>query len=376
VARFSVLICGGGVAGLEAILRLRRLAGDRLDITLLNPSETFRYRPWTVLEPFDQVAVRHYPISRLAQDAGCRWIRGELGWVNRAAHVAYTRAGDEVSYDAVMIALGGRELPAPPGVLSFTERTAKDYQTAVESAVAERVDSIGYVAPASPCWPLPLYELALMTATRLAATGSACTLTFDEPADHPLAGFGSAGSDAIVPLFHDAGIRLRTGAAAIEHSGRLTAQSHPRRILVTVPRIAAESIPGLPSHPVDGFLPIDEHSRLIGGDGTVFAAGDVTQSPVKHGALAAQQADNAAAMIAFLARAAPHPRTHHPVLRATLLTGERPIYLTAELVGNQVVKSSAARTSRRSVTDKIAARELSPYLTRVPARNVIATGAS
>ena len=81
-------------------------------------------------------------------------------------------------------------------------------------------------------------------------------------------------------------------------------------------------------------------------------------------------------MIAFLAGAAPHPRTHHPVLRATLLTGERPIYLTAELVGNQVVKSSATRTPRRSVTDKIAARELSPYLTRVPARNVIATGAS
>jgi hypothetical protein len=121
---------------------------------------TFRYRPWTVPEPFDQVAVRHYPISRLVQDAGCRWIRGELGWVNRAAHVAYTRGGDEVSYDAVVLALGGRELLAPPAILSFSERTAKDYQTALESAVAERVDSIGYVALASPCWPLPLYELA------------------------------------------------------------------------------------------------------------------------------------------------------------------------------------------------------------------------
>jgi sulfide:quinone oxidoreductase len=215
-----------------------------------------------------------------------------------------------------------------------------------------------------------------MTAARLAVTGSKCALTFDEPADRPLAVFGPAVADTIVPLFHEAGIRLRTGAAAMEHSERVTAQSHPRRVLVTVPRIAAESIPGLPSHPVDGFLPIDEHNRLIGGDGTVFAAGDVTQSPVKHGALAAQQADNAAAMIAFLAGAAPHPLTHHPVLRATLLTGERPIYLTAHLVGNEVVKSSATRTPRWSVTDKIAAQELSRYLARVPARNVIATGAS
>jgi sulfide:quinone oxidoreductase len=322
VARFSVVVCGGSVARLEAILRLWRLACDRLDITLLSPSDTFRYRPWTVLERFDQVPVRHYPISRLVQDAGCRWIRGELGWMNRAAHVAYTRAGDEVSYDAVVIALGGRELPAPPAVLSFSERTAKDHQTALESAVAERVDSIGYVALASPCWPLPLYELALVTAARLAVVGSECALTFDEPADRPLAVFGPAAAHVIVPLFHEAGTRGRTGAAAMEHSERVTAQSHPRRILVTVPRIVAESIPGLPSPPVGAFLPIDEHSRLIDGDGSVFAAGDVTQSPVKHGALAAQQADKAAAMVAFLAGAAPHPRTHHPVLRATLTTGK------------------------------------------------------
>ena len=376
MGRFSVVVCGGGVAGLEAILRLRRLAGDRLDITLLSPSETFRYRPWIVLEPFDQVAVRHYPISRLVQDAGCRWIRGELGWVNRTAHVAYTQSGDEISYDAVVIALGGRELPAPPAVLSFTERTARDYQTVVENAAAERVDSIGYIAPASPCWPLPLCELALMTAARLAGAGSACTLTFDEPADRPLAVFGPAVAETLVPLFHDAGIRLRTGLAAVEHSERLTVQSHPRRILVTVPRIAAPPIPGLSSHPVDGFLPIDEHSRLLGADGTVFAAGDVTQSPVKHGALAAQQADNAAAMIAFLAGAAPPPAIHYPVLRATLLTGKQPIYVKAQLVGNQVVKCSATRTPRGPVTDKIAARELSRYLARIPSRHIIATGAS
>jgi sulfide:quinone oxidoreductase len=376
VARFSVVVCGGGVAGLEAILRLRRLAGDRLDITLLSPSDTFRYRPWTVLEPFDQVAVRHYPISTLVQDAGCRWIRGELGWVNRTAHLVYTRAGDEVPYDALVIAAGGRELPSPPPVLSFAERTAKDYQTVVENAVAEKLDSIGYIAPASPCWPLPVYELALMTAARLAIAGSACALTLDEPADRPLAVFGPAVADAIVPVLHDAGIRLRTGPAATRHSERLTVQADPRLILVTVPRIAAESIPGLPSHPVDGFLPIDEHSRLIGGDGTVFAAGDITQSPIKHGALAAQQADNAAAMIAHLAGAAPYPGIHNPVLRATLLTGKRPIYLKAQLVGDQVLKCSATRTPRWSATDKITSRELSPYLARVPARNVVASGAS
>jgi len=36
--RPCVLIAGGGVAGLETLLALRALAGDRVDITILAPS--------------------------------------------------------------------------------------------------------------------------------------------------------------------------------------------------------------------------------------------------------------------------------------------------------------------------------------------------
>ena len=50
--RFSVLIAGGGVAGLEALLALRDLAGDRVDLRLLAPEAEFVYRPMAVGEPF------------------------------------------------------------------------------------------------------------------------------------------------------------------------------------------------------------------------------------------------------------------------------------------------------------------------------------
>ena len=40
-----VLIAGGGVAGLEALLALRHLAGDRVALTLLAPERQFTYRP-------------------------------------------------------------------------------------------------------------------------------------------------------------------------------------------------------------------------------------------------------------------------------------------------------------------------------------------
>ena len=56
---FRVLIAGGGVAGLEAALALRELAGDRVATTLLAPAAEFVYRPMTVREPFAYSAARH-----------------------------------------------------------------------------------------------------------------------------------------------------------------------------------------------------------------------------------------------------------------------------------------------------------------------------
>ena len=47
-----MLIAGGGIAGLEAMLALSELADDRVDIELLTPSDEFVYRPMLVAEPF------------------------------------------------------------------------------------------------------------------------------------------------------------------------------------------------------------------------------------------------------------------------------------------------------------------------------------
>lgn len=47
-SRFRVLIAGGGVAGLEAVLALRDLLGDRVAVTVLTPERDFVYRPMAV----------------------------------------------------------------------------------------------------------------------------------------------------------------------------------------------------------------------------------------------------------------------------------------------------------------------------------------
>src|SRR5918994_1811290 len=46
--RLRVLIAGGGVAGLEALLALHALAAERTEVALLSPAETFEYRPLLV----------------------------------------------------------------------------------------------------------------------------------------------------------------------------------------------------------------------------------------------------------------------------------------------------------------------------------------
>ena len=53
-----VVIVGGGVAGLEALLALDDLGGDRVSLTLVAPQPDFVYRPLLVEEPFGPRADR------------------------------------------------------------------------------------------------------------------------------------------------------------------------------------------------------------------------------------------------------------------------------------------------------------------------------
>jgi sulfide:quinone oxidoreductase len=66
----------------------------------------------------------------------------------------------------------------------------------------------------------------------------------------------------------------------------------------------------------------------------VYAAGDITSFPVKHGGLAAQQADVVAAAIAARAGVAIDPRPLKPVIRGMLLAGDATRFLEAELVSD------------------------------------------
>jgi sulfide:quinone oxidoreductase len=94
----------------------------------------------------------------------------------------------------------------------------------------------------------------------------------------------------------------------------------------------------------------------------VYAAGDATDFPIKHGGLAAQQADVAAQSIAAQAGAAVKPERFDPVINGILLTNDKPRYLTAHITGGNGFSSKISDTPTWSSQGKIVARYLAPYL--------------
>ena len=70
----DVVIAGGGVAGLEALLALHAMARERVSLRLIAPDPEFSYRPLAVAEPFGLGHAHHVPLERFAEEAGAELI--------------------------------------------------------------------------------------------------------------------------------------------------------------------------------------------------------------------------------------------------------------------------------------------------------------
>jgi sulfide:quinone oxidoreductase len=81
-ARVKVLIAGGGVAALEALMALRELAEERVSLELITPTPEFAYRPLAVAEPFGFGDVRRYDLVRIAADHGAE-VHSGSAWPSR-----------------------------------------------------------------------------------------------------------------------------------------------------------------------------------------------------------------------------------------------------------------------------------------------------
>jgi sulfide:quinone oxidoreductase len=374
-----VVIAGGGVAGLEALFALRELAGDRVEVTLVAPQEHFHYRPLAVAEPFSLGRSTRTPLADAVRDAGATLLSAAVEAVDPGARTVRTSEGT-LGYDALVLTLGARSVPAFDRALTWDDRSDPDaiggLLADIEAGYTRR---LAVVVPSGPGWPLPAYELALLIAHEAQGMGMTLETTLVTPEAAPLGAFGPAAVEAVGEELAEAGVRLETGAEATIEPG------HPTTVVlgpsggrlevdrvVALPRLEGRRVEGIPAD-AEGFVAVDEHCRVVGLE-RVWAAGDGIDFAIKQGGLAAQQADAAAEEIAALAGAAVDPQPFRPVLRGRLLTGlgRRDRWMRYEGDGEHGEGESAPRALWWP-PGKIGGRYLAPWLAD---REEAAAGAS
>jgi sulfide:quinone oxidoreductase len=363
----KILIAGGGVAALETLLGLRELAEERVSIELLAPRPEFTYRPLAVAEPFGLGEAKSYDLERITRECGASLRVAKVTAVEPARHRVLT-ARDAIDYDLLVVAIGAEPRASLPGAVmmqgpGYTSR----FRTILRKLETRKLRRLTFAVPIGASWPLPLYELALMTAARVAERNlRKVELRLVTPERVPLELFGGEASAAVSELLEERGIELLTDLypSSVEEGALAVVPCEnapvPADEVVTLPRLVGPGLAGLPHDP-DGFIPTDLHG-VVHDEGDVYAAGDATVSPIKQGGIASQQADAVAEAIAARVGAALTPTPFRPVLRGLLLTGTAPRYMRAEIAGGRGEGWDVSEHALWWPPAKIAGRYLSPFL--------------
>jgi sulfide:quinone oxidoreductase len=329
-----VVIGGGGVAGVEALLALGDLAGDRVSLTMVAPDPDFVYKPLLVEEPFGLGPPEQYALAPLVEEHGGVFALHAVSAVRPDDHEVELDDGSILGYDYLVVCVGGRFEEPFAGAVTFPSQTPLRIEPLLDQAVAGS-GRIAFVVPPSVTWSLPIYEVALMTERRARERGDEVKLALYTPESAPLAPFGTTASARVAEMLKARGIEIHPGSRVHPEGDGLVITPGGEEIradvVISLPVMIGPSIPGLPADD-GGFIPVDEHSRVAGLD-DVYAAGDGTNFPLKQGGLATQQADAAAEHIAHRLGAAGSPEPFHPVLRGQLLTGDASVHMRTDVTG-------------------------------------------
>jgi sulfide:quinone oxidoreductase len=361
IAPLHVVVVGGGIGAVETVLALHTLGEAQLRVTLIAPEPSFVLRPLAVVQPFAGGHADALSLAEFMEEHAGRFVRSAVLRVDADAKRVTCATGGDVPYDVLVLALGASTVPAFAHAMTFGAEPL-----GLNGILADLEQgwsrSVAFVVPRGCTWPLPMYELALMTAEQVwSMSMDQVEVHLVTPEAAPLEIFGEAASEAVETLLRDGHVTLHSGVdPLVERGGRILlgggADLRVDRV-VALPRLEGPRMDGVPST-AHGFIPIDGHG-LVDGLHDVYAVGDAADLPVKQGGLACQQADVAAAHIAATAGADLIAPRVEPVLRGRLLTGGRDRFLRRDL---RDARGEVAEEALWWPPGKVSGRYLAPYL--------------
>jgi len=319
---FRVLIAGGGIAGLETLMALRALAGDRVELMLVAPENDFVYRPLAVEEPYSAGRVHRIPLEEAAADAGAAFASSTIVELDSSKKIVKTGGGEELEYEALVMALGAESVPVVPRAITWDDRASTDFIGGfVQDFEGGYSRRLAVVIPPGPGWPLRGYEIALYITIDVRRMGLVVETTVVEPMASPIEAVGAEARARLMEELAKAGIAVLQTDHVDVYPGAVVLEPLGQRVVVdrvvALPVLRGRPIAGVPVD-ANGFVEVDSHCRLRDLEG-VWAAGDGTAFPVKSGGFASEQADVVAGDIAALAGADVERRPFDPADRAELL---------------------------------------------------------
>ena len=324
-----VVIAGGGVAGIEALLALHDLAGDQVSLTLVAPQPDFLYKPLLVEEPFDLGPADRHELAPLASEMGANFTQRAVSAVRPEDHVVELDDGSTLDYDYLIVCAGGRFRSALEGATTFPSGAEPFSADEVLDRAEGKDHRMAFVVPNGVTWSLPLYEIALMTQRRAKERALDVKIAIVTPSPHPLRYSEPHASAAIGSLLEARRIEFLPLSTVREISESGITLSPKDRVLGPAEVIA---LPVMEGPGIDG-LPADEGASC---PSTISPESKESRTSTQR-AMAPTSRSSKADWA--LSRPMPPPRTSpigsalprhpslRPVLRGKLITGDESLSL-------------------------------------------------
>ena len=325
-----IVVVGGGVAGLETLLALRTLAGERLELTLVTTQKAFSYRPLAAAPPLGIGRAQPLPLERAAHEMQATLVTDTVEAVDPEHGFVRSASGEAIPYDALVLAYGAKAVPSVANAVTWDERSRPYFLGGLMADIDQgHVQRLAIVIPPGPTRAVRGYELGVVVAREASSVSATVETTIVAPSRSALFDLGRRGAKVVSAELRAAGVNLVSPAGAEVEPGQPPAVvMHSRgpapedASTVELPRldtrpaaavepgtdgfIEADRILALPelrgraiagvAADAKGFVDIDDHGRVLGLD-QVWAAGDATGSPLKSGAASVAQAGAVAADI-------------------------------------------------------------------------------